>query len=250
LFFEYKGLLPPINNPFSNYHISKSNFTDVINTFLWVTLVNIMVAFLVTIMITAIRKKGEKLQRMVIRDGLTGLFNRSYFYRMLNSEIERCKRYNRVVSVMMIDLDNFKYYNDTYGHIEGDKVLKLVGQIFSKNIRSSKERPEYNVDIACRYGGDEFSIVLPETASYPDANQKDGESKEHATTEGALMLAERLRFHVEKGNLGKLGITICIGVATYPFHGKTSDELVKNADTALYRAKSLGQNKVVSAGDL
>lgn len=119
----------------------------------------------------------EKLASLAITDALTGLFNHRYFQEGLNLEIARAKRYNRALSLIMLDIDSFKEYNDTYGHLEGDRVLKEIARIIQENIRQ--------IDIPSRYGGEEFMIILPE-----------------ADSEEARIVAERIRKEVEGLRLG------------------------------------------------
>lgn len=165
----------------------------------------------------------ERVQELAVRDGLTGLYNHQEFQRLLGLEVNRAKRYSKEFSLMMIDADYFKQFNDTYGHPAGDKALKDIGDIIKKNFRS--------VDIAARYGGEEFVVVLIET---PLKQAED--------------VAERLRslaashiFHIE----GKdASLTVSIGLASFPADSDTGEGLVKAADHALYNAKNSGRNRV------
>lgn len=151
------------------------------------------------------------------KDALTGLFNKSYFDRELHCEIEKFKRFGSHFSLLMIDVDYFKYINDTYGHVAGDSVLVALSDVLKQIIRS--------YDRAVRFGGDEFAIILPQTSR-----------------QAAAVLAERLRgtveqhpFQVEDEELERL--TISIGIATYPIDALDDAGLIQRADQALYLAK-------------
>lgn len=164
-------------------------------------------------------------KRLSITDELTGLFNYRYLQQRLNDEIERARRYTRSLSLLMLDTDDFKKFNDTYGHIAGDQALAEIGQVLRTAVRE--------IDVVCRYGGEEFAVVLPET----DA-------------EGAFVVAEKVReavashsFADGQGNRG-VRLTVSIGLATYPSSAADREELLRQADDALYQAKHLGRDRV------
>lgn len=167
----------------------------------------------------------EKVRQLAYVDGLTGIFNRRYFEMRMAEEIERAQRYENQLSVIMIDIDNFKKLNDEFGHLLGDETLRQVSTIFAQNLRK--------VDIACRYGGEEFVILAPQT------------SGDHAHA-----VAEKLRKVVEGWSFPGVPrpVTITAGVSSFPANGRTRDELVKAADDALYLAKQGGRNRVQLAG--
>jgi diguanylate cyclase (GGDEF)-like protein/putative nucleotidyltransferase with HDIG domain len=153
-------------------------------------------------------------------DELTGLFNRRHFEERLNEEIARHSRYGDAFSLLLLDLDNFKTYNDIYGHPAGDTLLGHIGRIVRGSIRDA--------DQAFRYGGDEFATVLPQTAM-----------------SAAYVVAERVRAQIAREMEEKeIAVTCSIGVATYPADGVISGEVVTVADTALYYAKRTGGNRV------
>ncbi|MFQ6024267.1 MAG: diguanylate cyclase [Acidiferrobacterales bacterium] len=173
----------------------------------------------------ALENLNNAFKALAIRDQLTGLFNRRYFDEAITSEVTRATRYGRNLSVIFLDVDFFKKYNDQYGHQHGDLVLKKISQIVKDNIRE--------IDIGTRYGGEEFVIILPETP------------KEDAHT-----VAEKIRKAVEDnaaiavGSQAPTTITISAGVATLGPDGTNASELIAKADQAVYQAKSHGRNAV------
>jgi diguanylate cyclase (GGDEF)-like protein len=170
----------------------------------------------------AVAVNKAQLWDMAVTDSLTGLYVRRYFMAKLQEEIRRAERYNRVISIVMADLDRFKNINDTYGHDAGDRVLQAIGKFLQNNIRE--------VDILARYGGEEFVMMIPE-----------------ADQEAAYSLSERLRHNFSKIKFDNLPqITISLGVATYPFDGTELEDLIKKADAAMYAAKQAGRNKVMN----
>ncbi len=168
----------------------------------------------------------ERLGELAVTDGLTGLYNYRYFKEYMGREIRRAKRHHLFFSLIMSDIDYFKNYNDTHGHLAGDHVLKTIAQLMIKNIRS--------IDVAVRYGGEEFALVLPET-----------------NKESARIVADKLSGLIENHNFPNEEtqpnhrITISMGIATFPDNGDSADELIKCADRRLYRAKAEGRNKVM-----
>jgi diguanylate cyclase (GGDEF)-like protein len=170
---------------------------------------------------------SEGLTTLAVRDGLTGLYNQTYIKARLQEEIQRGERYKSALSLMMIDLDDFKPLNDRYGHIVGDRVLHAFGELLQDVIRSS--------DIAGRYGGEEFLIILPQTSCLD-----------------AAAAAERIRkeislfpFRLGSAEDKTCRITVSVGVYASPFLSQKTDEIIGLADAALYRAKKEGKNKVV-----
>jgi diguanylate cyclase (GGDEF)-like protein len=167
------------------------------------------------------------LERMARTDGLTGLSNRREFDRELAEHIARAQRYGGQVGLLMIDIDRFKAFNDSFGHQGGDRALRALAVAVVEVIR--------DVDRAFRYGGEEFAVIMP--ASGP---------------EGSRRTAERLCSHIA-GRLfgladGQTGsVTVSVGVAVYPDAGLTPDAVVATADGALYRAKEEGRNRVCAA---
>ena len=165
------------------------------------------------------------LQQQAIRDPLTGLYNRRYMAESLSRELHRAKRKNLPLSVMMMDIDHFKTFNDSYGHDMGDAVLRELGTFLTHNARAE--------DIACRYGGEEFLLIFPET-----------------TLDSILVRAEQLHEGIGKIAITKQGqttgnITVSIGVACFPEHGESSPDIIRAADSAMYQAKSAGRNQLV-----
>ena len=169
----------------------------------------------------------ETVERQAVTDGLTGLSNRRRFEEALESELERSRRFDVPVALVMLDIDNFKRVNDTHGHQTGDLVLREVGRLLRE---SSRE-----VDEPARYGGEELAVVLPGTDQ-----------------EGAYNLAERVRAEIEALRLplpdgGELRVTASFGAATHPPADGGARGLVEAADQALYAAKHSGKNRTVSA---
>jgi diguanylate cyclase (GGDEF)-like protein/PAS domain S-box-containing protein len=178
---------------------------------------------------TALRKSEALLRELSVRDYLTGLFNRRYMEETLERELLRASRKGLSLGLIMLDVDRFKRFNDTWGHAAGDAVLHELGALLLGHFRGE--------DVACRYGGDEFIIVLP------DASRK-------VTHERANHLCEHTR-HLKihfKGQTFEM-ITFSVGVAAFPENGTTSKEILKAADTALYRAKHEGRGHVVVANE-
>jgi diguanylate cyclase (GGDEF)-like protein/putative nucleotidyltransferase with HDIG domain len=160
-----------------------------------------------------------------ITDGLTRLYNHRYMHECLDKEIARGTRFGTTFSIIMLDLDFFKTYNDTYGHLAGDDVLTSIGKCIQASIRT--------VDMAFRYGGEEFAIILPETM-----------------TEGAYLVAERIREKIEhKVFAGRSSITASLGIATWPTDGINKEQIIISADKALYTAKGTGRNKTCAPYD-
>ena len=170
----------------------------------------------------------EKIEQLAVTDGLTHVYNHRYFQEALKNELNRLERYYKIptekVSLIMLDIDNFKKYNDMFGHQSGDAILTELGQILKNRTRK--------VDIVARYGGEEFVMILPSTPK-----------------EGALIFAERLReaiaiypFEMRDGK--QQNLTVSIGVATYEDDAKSAQEMIEIADKGLYKAKLEGKNRV------
>jgi len=171
-----------------------------------------------------LEKAVHRLQTLSVTDPLTGLKNHGFFFDRLGEELERARRYERPLAVIIADIDDFKAINDMYGHAVGDRVLRSLGEAFRGRLRE--------VDIACRIGGEEFGFALPETDEA-----------------GAVQVAERLLVSVEHLDLPEAGfITLSIGISVFPAHADNQEELVESADMALYQAKHEGKNCVRVAG--
>jgi len=172
-------------------------------------------------------KSQALLRELSVRDHLTGLFNRRYMEETLERELLRASRKGLSLDILMVDVDDFKQFNDNFGHAAGDAVLRELGGLLFEHFRGE--------DIACRYGGDEFVVVLFDASP-------------EKTRERAELLCEHTR-HLNiqfDGQVFEL-ITLSVGIAAFPEHGSTSAEILKAADIALYRAKHDGRNRVVVA---
>jgi diguanylate cyclase (GGDEF)-like protein/PAS domain S-box-containing protein len=176
-------------------------------------------------------KLRETLRSQSIRDPLTSLFNRRYMEESLEREMRRAARGQHPVGIIMLDLDDFKGFNDTHGHDAGDTLLRMVGSTLQRSVRAE--------DIACRYGGEEFALILPE------ASLADAVSRAEAICESVRALA------IEHRRQQVTGSTISAGVAVYPEHGPTGHAVLRAADAALYQAKIAGRDCVfVNRGGL
>jgi diguanylate cyclase (GGDEF)-like protein len=169
---------------------------------------------------------SEELKTISMTDSLTGLFNRRYFLQRLMEEVERVKRHNECFVIFIVDIDNFKAFNDKYGHLAGDEILKSTSRSLREAVRA--------IDVVSRIGGEEFGVILPRT------NKED-----------SFIIADRIRKSVERLRLPeekfaiKEGLTVSIGMSEYPYDAENAEELIHNADKAMYLAKSLGKNKVM-----
>jgi diguanylate cyclase (GGDEF)-like protein len=157
-------------------------------------------------------RMAQSMRRIAWTDSLTGVYNRHFFNEMLPREMERAARYNHQLSLLLLDIDGFKRYNDTYGHLKGDAALRVLARVFTSQLRSS--------DIIARFGGDEFVVILPETSRRK-----------------ALNIAERIRSAVAAQPFDDTNLSVSIGVTA--FHaGLTPEQIVDEADKDMYRRKN------------
>lgn len=179
-------------------------------------------------MVRKLRDSRAELERLSVTDELTGLANRRRLVAELAREVQRSERHKRSFAVLMLDVDRFKLFNDTYGHPAGDAVLKRVAKVLLDSARE--------VDTAARYGGEEFLMILPETEAA-----------------GAALIAERVRAGTEQsrfiphGESAEINVTVSIGYAVFPVHARTPEGMIEAADQALYRSKQGGRNRVSSS---
>lgn len=172
----------------------------------------------------ALLETNKELHQLSITDGLTGLLNRKHILELLDREISRSRRYGHPVSVLMLDIDHFKNINDTYGHQTGDIVMRRLADLFCETVREN--------DLVGRYGGEEFLILLPDSA-----------------TQSGVQTAQRIRKRVQDLKIDASGenvsVTVSIGISSFPQYGQNADAVICAADAALYQAKSNGRNQVV-----
>ncbi len=178
------------------------------------------ILFCAVLLSTEVALRKQRLRWLAAKDPLTGLINRGFFDERMQAEVSRTNRTGRLLSVALIDIDHFKRFNDDFGHIVGDEVLKVLAGIFQKSLRKS--------DLVARYGGEEFIILFPETPA-----------------EFAVQTADRLRVAVEQST-----VTVSIGVSALPTDGKDMRTVIDRADKRLYEAKHAGRNRVIGPQDL
>lgn len=172
----------------------------------------------------ALRESEKRYQKLSITDGLTKLYNVRHFYAQLNLEIERTNRYNHPLTLLMLDIDDFKQYNDSFGHLEGDKVLIRLSEFIRESVRRT--------DTAYRYGGEEFTIILPETKG-----------------EQGLVVAERIRTCLKNEAFSpipgkKIHLNVSTGIAQFILHEPLED-FIRRADKSMYKAKELGKDRII-----
>lgn len=207
---------------FSYYAMKLSN--------IWIELIYpllaVILAFITSLIVKYLIKSRdfEQQYKLATTDGLTDLYNHRYFQDQMKMNVEHSKRYETNFSLIIIDIDFFKKFNDTYGHQSGDAVLRQVAQILKRNVRAT--------DVVCRYGGEEMSIILPNA----------GKDEAITTAEKICTIVSQKIFKLN--NDKETHVTISLGVSTYPFDGETPSELIEAADKRLYNAKNNGRNQV------
>ena len=197
---------------------------------LWIPDILPLFAVLITFAISYLAKyllksrDFEHQYKLATTEGLTELYNHRYFQDTLRKQIDTARRYNQPFSLIIIDIDFFKNFNDSYGHQAGDAVLKEVAQILKRNTRA--------IDFVCRYGGEEMSIILPFT------DKEEAQFNAERICKAVSSKVFKLPNNVE------CNVTISLGVATFPENGDTPQKIIEHADKALYWAKEHGRNQV------
>lgn len=185
-----------------------------------------MIAFISTLIVKYLIKSRdfEHQYKLATTDGLTELYNHRYFQEQMKMQVEQAKRYESNFSLIIIDIDHFKRFNDTFGHQSGDAVLRQVAMTLKRNVRAT--------DIVCRYGGEEMSIILPNI----------GKDEAYSTAQKICSRVAEKSFKLSNGK--ESSVTISLGVATYPYDGTDAATLIENADKKMYSAKNNGRNQV------
>ena len=175
----------------------------------------------------ALLKSQILLREQSVRDYLTGLFNRRYMEETLERELLRASRKHISLGIIMLDVDEFKQFNDTYGHAAGDEILRELGSLLLRQVRGE--------DVPCRYGGDEFILIMPDASG-------------EVTRERAELICKYAgMFHLQFDGQSLVPVTLSLGVAVFPENGSTSTEILRSVDAALYRAKHNGRGRVMVA---
>ena len=235
LFGELFGILPHVTVPFSEEYLHQ-NPAFVTVRFMWQVAVFGGAAMVVTLMTGSLAAREARIAESAIIDEKTGLYERSYFLRALNSEILRAERDDRSLYVILIDIDDFARFNDLFGIELGDVLLAAIGQAFEEALETCGSAMTFETNIVARWGGEEFAVLLSEGCAGGPPNDDD-----------AAKVAEAIRSAAEKTLVKGTGVTVSAGVASIPKHGPTADTLLTAADEALYRAAEAGGNRFETA---
>jgi len=221
------SLYHPVNNGFWDA-IPKSFSFEHITMIVYFTVVGAVLGGIHGSYVHIISSLHEKIRIQAITDELTGLYNRRFFMSRLEQQLSRAREYNQPLSLLMIDIDFFKRFNDAYGHPAGDELLQHIGKLFQGVTRES--------DFAARYGGEEFVLMMPEVS---------GEEVLRIARQISVAISESPFQHQDPQHPKE--ITISAGVAEYPSDAQSMEELIRKADQALYTAKEEGRNRVCRA---
>ena len=235
LFGEYTGAIPHVHLPFVTNDL-QHNLTYVLVRFLWKVTLNAGAALVGMLMMKTIRRREIELQEGSFVDELTGLFNRPYFQRVLPTEIERARRNDRSLALVLADVDGLGEVNRTFGVDVGDGLLAAIGRTLREISDAQAGEWARNVDIACRFGGEELALIVPEVGRYQGAPLP--------VAERALATAEAFRAAVEQLRVSGVSATVSVGVVVSPRDGESPDALIDAADRVLADAVAAGGNTV------
>lgn len=234
-FGEYTGAIPHVQLPFVTNDL-QHNLTYVLVRYLWKVTLNAGAALVGMLMMKSIRQREAELEEGSFVDELTGLFNRPYFQRVLATEIERARRNDRSLALVLADIDGLGEVNRTFGVDVGDGLLAAIGRTLREVSDGQADEWARNVDTACRFGGEELALIVPELGRYQGAPLP--------VAERALATAEAFRAAVERLRVSGVSATVSVGVVVSPRDGESPDALIDAADRVLADAVAAGGNTV------
>lgn len=238
---EYWGWIPHVEMPFVDNALY-ANGTYVLVRYLWKVTLYAGAGTIGMLMMKRIHVRERELRESSFVDETTGLYNRQYFHRVLNAEVDRARRGRGTLGLILVDIYQFSEFNRVFGVEVGDEILSAIATEVKDVLRGGRTEEGYEVNIACRVGGEEFAIIVPEAFHYEaDA----GPAREHVRA-----FAERVRERIEGFRLRGLGVTLSLGVAVASDNGESVDSLLDAADRALYAASEAGGNRVVAVWEL
>lgn len=238
---EYLRWIPHVDLPFVSNQLF-ANPTYVMVRYLWKVTMYGGAATIGILMMQRIHAREQELQGCSFIDETTGLYNRPYFNRVLSAEVERARRGGRELAIVVTDVHKFAELNRVFGLDVGDEILAALGQTLRDVAREEAPAELGDLHIACRVGGEEMAVIVPQFSRY--------EGEVVPARERATAMAEEFRSRVEKMRVRGLSVTVSVGVASFPEDGDTADSLVDAADHALYAASVAGGNRVVLAADV
>ncbi len=241
LLSEYLGWIPHVDMPFVTNHLF-GNATYVMVRYLWKITMYGGAGTIGILMMHRIHERERELRECSMTDETTGLYNRPYFHRVLSTELERARRSSRELAVVISDVNQFGEINRVFGLDVGDEILAALGTTLKEVAKEGHGDVLYDLNAACRVGGEELAVIVPEVALY--------EEEVAPARERALAIAEEFRSRVEGMRVRGLSVTVSVGVAVFPGDADSVDTLIDAADRALYSASQSGGNRVVAAWTL
>jgi diguanylate cyclase (GGDEF)-like protein len=235
---EYLGWIPHVDMPFVSNELH-ANATYVLVRYLWKVTMYGGAGTIGILMMSRIRERERELRESSMTDETTGLYNRSYFHRVLTTEIERARRSGRELAIVVADVNRFGDINRVFGLDVGDEILGALGLALKDAAREGHGDAPHELNAACRVGGEELAVIVPEIALY--------EEEVAPARERALAIAEEFRASVEALRVRGLSVTVSVGVAIFPGDGDSVDSLIDAADRALFAASQESGNRVVAA---
>lgn len=238
---EYWGWIPHVDMPFVDNGLY-ANGTYVMVRYLWKVTLYSGAGTVGMLMMKRIHARERELRESSFVDEITGLYNRQYFHRVLNSEVDRARRDRGTLGLILADIYQFGEFNRIFGVEIGDEILRAIADEVRAVLREGRTEEGHELNVACRVGGEEIAIIVPEALRFTN---EDDPAAEHVRG-----LAEKIRERVEGFRLRGLGVTLSLGVSVFPDDGESPDRLLDAADRALYAASEQGGNAVVAAWDL
>lgn len=239
---EYNGILATYQMPYLPQNL-QFNLVLVTLILIWV---NLICGFSLLISLYLRRGEQREISEKIIRDGLTHLYNRKYFIDRLNTEVQRSRMFNRVFSLILLEIDNYDEYLKTAGQGQTDELLRWVGEVLRMNVRRSEVEPLYEFDIAAHVEDSKFAILLPETGAEQKRDVRDMLSDAEVFGAAAFTVAKRIKSTIKSSKFTYgTGVTVSISIVSYPIDGSNTEEILISANNGLARAKEAGDKVIV-----